>query len=110
MKYKLKERTKMKKPENRTQGSTQKNAEKVRDFEVLRTKMWDNGGVSADLKINGVSIYGVRVVEGKKGDFLSFPQRKGSDGKYYHIAYFPLCEEDQRAILSEIERKLNGGE
>lgn len=100
----------MKKPENKKNGQEEKNTQKIWDFEVMRVKMWDNGGVSADIKINGISIYGVRVAEGKNGDFLSFPQRKGGDGKYYHIAYVRLCEEDQKAILSEIERKLNGGE
>lgn len=101
----------MKKPENNAK-ETQRTFQtiKLADFAVKRVKMWDNGGVSADLILNGIEIYGVRVVEGKNGDFLSYPQRKGSDGKYYHIARAPLCEEDQKAVIAEIERKLNGGE
>lgn len=101
----------MKKPEtNETGNKKEFQTIKLSDFFVKRVKMWENGGVSADLVLNGIEIYGVRVVEGKNGDFLSYPQRKGSDGKYYHIARAPLCEADQKAVLAEIERKLNGGE
>lgn len=102
----------MKKPEtnNETGNKREFQTIKLNDFAVKRVKMWDNGGVSADLVLNGVEIYGVRVVEGKNGDFLSYPQRKGSDGKYYHIARAPLCDVDQEAVIAEIERKLNGGE
>lgn len=76
---------------------------------VKRVKMFDNGGVVFDLEVNGVTIYGCRVVEGKNGDFISFPQRKGSDGKYYAIAYFPMDREGtiQAAILQQVEAKLN---
>lgn len=102
----------MKKPESN--GTSQKNGErktiKNLTFEVKRVHMFDNGGVVADLCLNEIDIYGVRVVEGKNGDFLSFPQRKGADGKYYSICYASLCEADTKAILSEIERKLNGGQ
>lgn len=100
----------MKKPENAGNQTKERNTIKLTDFAVKRVKMWDNGGISADLNLNGIDIYGVRVVEGKNGDFLSFPQRKGSDGKYYHIAYASVSSDDQNAILKEIERKLNGGE
>lgn len=100
----------MKKPESTNNQTKGRNTIKLTDFAVKRVKMWDNGGVSADLILNGIGIYGVRVVEGKNGDFLSFPQRKGSDGKYYHIAYAALSADDQDSILKEIERKLNGGE
>lgn len=60
-----------------------------------------------DMELNGVTIYGCRVVEGKNGDFISFPSRKGSDGKYYSIAYAPLDSDTQNTILKEVERRLN---
>ena len=56
----------MKKPEK-------KEAAMKHDVEVLRVKQFDNGNVICDLKINDVKIYGCRIVEGKKGDFVGFP-------------------------------------
>ena len=97
---------------NNKGANTEKKTMALRDFSVKNAhcgttqdgKTW----ILADLEMNGITIYGVRVVEGKNGDFLSFPQRKGQDGKYYSIVYAPLCEEDQNAVLAAIERKLNG--
>lgn len=96
----------MKKPENSNNGNKRETIE-VKEYSILRVKVFDNGGVVADIKINGISIYGVRVVEGSKGDFLSFPQRKGADGKYYSIVYCPLSNDDQTMLLNAIERALN---
>jgi DNA-binding cell septation regulator SpoVG len=47
------------------------------------------------------------VVEGKNGDFLSFPSRKGKDGKYYSICWARLSEDDQKEIIAAIEKELN---
>lgn len=83
----------------------------LRDFSVKRahcgTTQDGKSWILADLELNGLTVYGVRVVSGKNGDFLSFPQRKGQDGKYYSIVYAPLCKEDQDAILKKIEQVLN---
>lgn len=101
----------MKKPNTNTNTNTQNgNYTKINDVVVLRVNQFSNGNVVADLELNGIRVYGVRVVEGKNGDFLSFPQRQGKNGKYYHIAYVFLSPTDQAAIIGEIERKLNGGE
>lgn len=80
----------------------------AREYEVLRVHMFPNGHIIFDLELNGVRIYGCRVVEGKNGDFISFPQRKGFDGKYYSIAWANLSPDDQASILRTVERKLNG--
>lgn len=57
----------------------------------IAKKTWSDGNISCDvtLSINKaeiVTIYGIRVVEGKNGKFLSMPSRKGSDGTYYSHA------------------------
>lgn len=57
----------------------------------IAKKEWSDGGVSSDvtLSINKaeiVTIYGIRIVEGKNGKFLSMPARKGKDGTYYSHA------------------------
>ena len=100
----------MKKPENKNSKADNKerNYTEVSKFEIVNVRMFQNGGVVANMKINDIMIYGVRVVESEKGDFLSFPQRKGSDGKYYHIVYVSLSPDDQKAILAAIEAALNG--
>lgn len=79
-------------------------------LEVSRVKLWENGGVTFDLTVNGVKIYGCRVVEGKNCDFIGFPSRKGSDGKYYSHAYAPLAPDAVSLVLSAVEEDLNGGE
>jgi len=89
----------MKKPEKKTESALQ-------NVEVVRAKSFDNGGVVFDVIINGVSIYNCRVVEGKNGDFISFPARKGSDGKYYSHAYIKLTDEDTQKIVGLVEKAL----
>ena len=100
----------MKKPENKNSKADNKerNYTEISKFEIVNVRMFQNGGVVANIKINDIMIYGVRVLESVKGDFLSFPQRKGSDGKYYHIVYVSLSPHDQKAMLAAIEAALNG--
>lgn len=91
-----------------TKNETKKERQtiKVNDFSVMRAKVFENGGVVIDITINGIAIYGVNIVEGKNGDFLSFPQRKGKDGKYYSIVYAALSDSDQADIIKEAENYL----
>lgn len=78
-------------------------------FEVRRAKAFENGSVSFDLTIDGfITIYNMRVVEGKNGDFVSFPSRKGKDGKYYSYVWFKLDEADEKAILEKVQEVLDG--
>ncbi|MCL2619401.1 MAG: septation protein SpoVG family protein [Defluviitaleaceae bacterium] len=52
----------------------------------------------ANITINNlIAINGVRVMSGAKGNFVAMPQSKGSDGKYYDIA-FPATAELRKAI------------
>lgn len=102
----------MKKPSNTSQqaGKDARNDfAPISEFRVLRVHMFDNGNVTFDMRINEISIYGLRVVEGKDGkpDFISWPQRKGADGKYYSIAWAKLSDETTAQILAEVERQLN---
>lgn len=96
----------MNKPANKKETKKEIEFVEVTDIEVLKVHQFKNGNVSADLKINGITIYGVMVVETKKGDFLSFPQRAGSDGKYYSIVWCPLAADIQADVIKIIEDKL----
>lgn len=100
----------MKKPENANAKNNNNIAElKIDNYCVKRAvTVGKDACVLADVEINGITIYGMRVVEGKNGDFLSFPHTKGKDGKYYSICWAKLSEKDQTDILKAIEDKLNG--
>ena len=76
------------------------------EAKVTRAKQFKDGGVVFDMVVNGVSIYGCRVVEGSKGDFISFPSYKGSDNKYYSHAYIKLSEDDTKNIITQVEDML----
>ena len=100
----------MKKPENANAKNNNNIEElKIDNYCVKRAiTLGEDDNVLADVEINGITIYGMRVVEGKNGDFLSFPQTKGKDGKYYSVCWAKLSEKDQADILEAIEDKLNG--
>lgn len=74
---------------------------------VSMVKEWSNG-LTFTLTVDRVSIYGCRIVSGKNGDFISFPARKGSDGKYYNHAYIDLTEEELNVVFGLVRRELNG--
>lgn len=92
----------MKKPENETNKKSI-----LKDYSVSYVKMDLKGRVRFALTVNGVTVYGCNVVEGKNGDFISFPAYKGNDGKYYNHAYIPLTAEEQEGILLDVEKELN---
>ena len=92
--------------------------EKLVSFEVLRAVEYTRNDGStwhtADVKINGVTVYGCRAITykdkqtGEDKDFLGWPERKGSDGNYYKYAYCNLSAEDQEKICDAIWAKLDG--
>lgn len=96
----------MNKPSTKKTETKKNETVKVDTIEVLKSRQFKNGNVSCDLKINGITIYGVMIVEGKNGDFLSFPQRAGNDGKYYSIVWCPLDEDTTKAVIEECEKML----
>ena len=82
----------------------------VREFEVSRARCLNtkNGDVIFfTLTLNGVTINNCRVAEGKNGDFISLPQYRGNDDKYYSHVYFHFSEDDEAAILDEVEKQIN---
>lgn len=71
---------------------------------VKRAKQFDDGKIIIDLIVNDVTIYGCRLIDGKNGMFVSFPQRKGKNDKYYNIVYVKLTETDVESIVAQIEK------
>ena len=79
---------------------------------VDRIKQWDDGSVTFDLQIavapeRYLTVYGCRIAKGRQDDFVSWPSRKGKDGKYYSHAYLRLTQAEQDAIIARIQEELN---
>lgn len=76
-------------------------------FEVTRAYEFKSGDITFDMIVNGVSIYGCFIRENKKGEkFIAFPSHKGSDGKYYSYAYFPIDDDLIDDIIDAVDDKL----
>lgn len=75
------------------------------DIEVKRAALVGKGKdkiIFLDLVVNGVTIYGCRIVDGKKGDFIAFPSKKNEkDGKYYNHVWVELSDEETEQIINE---------
>ena len=83
-----------------------KNDEVVKiEAKVTRANQVENT-VYFDVELNGITVYGCKVVEGKNGDFISFPSHKGKDGKYYNYVWVKLSDEDTAAIVKQVEEML----
>ena len=60
-----------------------------------------------DLELDGtLVIKGLTLVEGKDGLFLSFPSKKGKDGKYYNSIY-SLDKEWTKLLRDACVKKYN---
>lgn len=91
-----------------TKNRGKKSAEynEVISFEILKATQY-NWGVGFNMVLNGVTIYNCTVAETKDGkQFISFPSRKGTDGKWYSYVYFRFSDGDLEAILEAVENKL----
>lgn len=83
---------------------------KVDSMEVSRARVVEGSKgdvIFFDCKINGIEIHSCRVASGKNGDFISWPQQKGKDDKYYNLVYAPLSDEDSKKILDAVQAELN---
>lgn len=96
----LKERKKMKKPENKNNATDNREQE---GFSISNAKCWEDGRVTFNLHYGRTTIYGCRVIEGEKGDFISFPRHKGKDEKYYNYAKIEMTADEQAAVLKLVE-------
>ena len=63
--------------------------------------------VFLSLMLNGITIHNCRVATGRNGDFISFPQYKGSNGQYYNTVFARLSEEDTKAICAKVQEEID---
>lgn len=76
--------------------------------DVKNVKEWSDGGITLTLVVNGITIYGCRIIQTEKGDwFLSFPSRKGSDGKYYKHVWFEVDDAMKELIEAAVNKALS---
>lgn len=84
------------------------NAKKGLDIEVKRSAYGGTGKnkvLFCDVIINGVTIYGCRIVDGKKGEFVAFPSHKSEkDDKYYNYAWVDLDDDDTEEIIKQAKK------
>ena len=82
---------------------------KLESFRVVDAREWESGDVSATIRLNGITIYNVRIMQTHDGnkEFLSFPSRKGNDGKYYPYVYAALSDADTEMIINAIDDRLS---
>jgi len=75
---------------------------------VERVHQFDDGRITFNLTVDGfVTIYDCRIYDGKDGKpFISFPARKGNDGKYWNHAYIKLSDEQTEDVAKQVEEKL----
>lgn len=95
---------------NRKVVSKKKDVEtlEVSSWKVLNVRQTKKGFVFFNLELNGITIYGCKVIESDNGDFISFPSYKGTDNKYYSHVYARLDDMLVQEIITEIESELNG--
>ena len=72
-------------------------------FEVAQIRRLDGEGKTkafCDISVSGFVIKGFRVVDGKRGLFVSTPRQQGKDGKWYETVQ--LLDEETRTGLNEL--------
>ena len=77
------------------------------NVKVRRAHEFKSGDIGFDADVNGVTLYGLTYMNENpdrniKSDFVSFPSRKGSDGKYYNMYYFKISDELLKDIAEQI--------
>lgn len=78
-------------------------------FDMLATEaIVQNARVVTDdlitftLKCHGFSLYNMKLVNGKKGYFITPPSVKGVNGVYYNQYAIYLTEEDEKDLINSV--------
>lgn len=84
----------------------------ISSYKILSVRAMSDGTPMANIEINGIRIYGCKVMARKSDGeaFLAWPSAKGRDGKYYNVAYAKLDPEAQETIISEIYKLLDANQ
>ena len=55
-----------------------------------------------DSPVGEITIYSCKIITSRKGDFISFPSRKGEDDKYYAHVLFTIDDDLKEKIIDAI--------
>lgn len=89
-----------------------KNKKQEFNFEVRFAREWKGGGITFALDLpledgRQITIYGCRIAASREGsNFIRFPNRKGTDNKYYSHAYVELSQDEQDEIIEAVMEEL----
>lgn len=88
-----------------SKGNNQRDAK----FDMIATEaIIQNARVVTDdlitftLRCHGFSLYNMKLVNGKKGYFITPPSVKGSNGAYYNQYAIYLSEEDEKGLIESV--------
>lgn len=59
--------------------------------------------ISFTLSFDGVSLYGMRLIDGGSGLFIAPPSTKGKDGNYYKLFGVWLSDDDTAKIIEAVQ-------
>lgn len=84
------------------------------DWVITNVRVVAENVVTFTLKMKGLSLYNMKVVESTRGDtagqkFLSNGQSKGADGNYYNNYALYLSDEDKDRIIEAVCAEANNG-
>lgn len=81
----------------------------LESFKLLRANPVRGGVVFFDAEINGLTVYGMKVVPLKdgSGDFIAWPSYKGQDGNFHNNVFAWLRPETQESILKAVQEKID---
>ena len=87
---------------------SKKSVATVTEAKVIRAYEFENGNVSFNMEVNGITIYNCMYLEGKTKtgedyEMIAFPQTKDKDGKYWNNVYFEISEELKADIIKQLE-------
>ena len=100
-------------------GFKVKNRESENEQNRVNMDLWDVGGYVKNVRVvtdsyatftlacRGFAFYNMRLVEGKNGYFISPPQNRGSNGKWYDQYAVYLSNEDKEDIIQTCLKIIN---
>lgn len=74
------------------------------NLEVVRLHRFNGDSKTkafVDISIGNFVVRGLRIVQGDKGLFLSMPQEKGKDSKWYNT-FYPVTKEARQELTAAV--------
>lgn len=85
---------------------TQREYLDITQFTPCNVRVLSDKLVSFTLRGKGVSLYNMRLIDSKNGMFITPPQEKGKDGKYYNQYAVYLSDDDETVLINAVTKLL----